>query len=120
MKLNETNLNSAGVPSSMLTEKFGLSSKTLKRYVNIGLLPRPKRSGEGNRKGNRNYYPLEAIDILKEIEELKADGWTFKRIKEKIVNNRKRGPRVNRVWVYPEGNFYHPRLVKGGSDNART
>lgn len=66
--------------SDVLRES-GLSYRTLVKYTEIGLLPKPQRVWRG-RKGSESIYPDDIIDRIKTIQELKAQGKSLAQIKE--------------------------------------
>jgi len=62
-----------------LTERAGVTARTVRYYESIGLMPRGKREGSG-----QHYYTEEAVVRLRKIEQLKLLGLTLDEIGEVI------------------------------------
>jgi DNA-binding transcriptional MerR regulator len=63
-----------------LCEKHGhpLSEATLRKYVQLGLLPRSRRVGQkGKHRGSRGIYPVEVIRRIDEIRRAMTAGDTL-------------------------------------------
>jgi DNA-binding transcriptional MerR regulator len=55
-----------------------LSEATLRKYVQLGLLPRSRRVGQkGKHRGSRGIYPVEVIRRVDEIRRAMDDGHTL-------------------------------------------
>lgn len=81
----------AGLTSSALIEVCGahgiqLSEATLRKYVQLGLLPRSKRVGQkGKHLGSRGLYPVRAIRQLLRIKEMMAESYTIEEIRRDFL-----------------------------------
>ena len=60
-----------------LAKRTGVSTATINYYVNIGLLPRPEKTGQ-----TRALYPASHAQLIEHIKELKGRGLTLKVIKK--------------------------------------
>ena len=60
-----------------LAKRTGVSTATINYYVNIGLLPRPEKTGR-----TRALYPASHTQRIEHIKELKGRGLTLKVIKK--------------------------------------
>jgi DNA-binding transcriptional MerR regulator len=63
-----------------LFERHGerLSEATLRKYVQLGLLPRSRRVGQkGKHRGSRGIYPVEVVRRVDEIRRAMDDGHTL-------------------------------------------
>jgi DNA-binding transcriptional MerR regulator len=55
-----------------------LSEATLRKYVQLGLLPRSRRVGQkGKHRGSRGIYPVEVVRRVDEIRRAMEDGHTL-------------------------------------------
>jgi hypothetical protein len=81
----------AGLTSSALIDVCGahgiqLSEATLRKYVQLGLLPRSKRVGQkGKHLGSRGLYPVRAIRQLLRIKEMMAESYTIEEIRRDFL-----------------------------------
>lgn len=65
---------------------IGLSEATLRKYVQLGLLPRSVRVGrKGKHKGSLGLYPARAIRQLVRIKEMMADDYTIEEIRRDFL-----------------------------------
>ena len=64
-----------------LAKRTGVSTATINYYVNIGLLPRPEKTGR-----TRALYPASHAQLIEHIKELKGRGLTLKVI-NKVLNS---------------------------------
>ena len=62
-----------------LAKKSGMTGDTLRYYEKIGLLPQVPRNHRGQRR-----YPLDILDWLKFLQEMKSAGMSLKAIREYI------------------------------------
>ena len=63
-----------------------LSEATLRKYVQLGLLPRSKRVGQkGKHQGSRGVYPVRAIRQLLRIKEMMAESYTIEEIRRDFL-----------------------------------
>ena len=76
----------AGLSSKQIFEvldKHGerLTEATLRKYVQLGLLPRSRRVGEkGKHRGSRGIYPVDVIRRVDEIRRAMTEGETLEEI----------------------------------------
>ena len=68
-----------------LAERTGLSTKALRYYESIGVLPEPARTGSGYRD-----YSMAALDVVRFVQSAQAVGLTLGEIRE-ILGYRDRG-----------------------------
>lgn len=75
--------NADGLSSAQILEVFSgagakLSEATLRKYVQLGLLPRSRRVGQkGKHRGSRGIYPVEVIRRVDEIRRAMKEGATL-------------------------------------------
>jgi DNA-binding transcriptional MerR regulator len=81
----------AGLTSAALIDVCGahgiqLSEATLRKYVQLGLLPRSTRVGQkGKHQGSRGVYPVRAIRQLLRIKEMMAESYTIEEIRRDFL-----------------------------------
>lgn len=81
----------SGLTSSDLIDVCGshgiqLSEATLRKYVQLGLLPRSVRVGrKGKHKGSLGLYPARAIRQLVRIKEMMAKSYTIEEIRRDFL-----------------------------------
>ena len=81
----------SGLTSSDLIEVcaahgIALSEATLRKYVQLGLLPRSVRVGrKGKHKGSLGLYPARAIRQLVRIKEMMAESYTIEEIRRDFL-----------------------------------
>jgi len=62
------------------------SEATLRKYVQLGLLPRSVRVGrKGKHQGSQGIYPVAVIRQILRIKEMMADDFTIEQIQREIV-----------------------------------
>lgn len=74
--------------SKQLIELTGISRATLNNYVALGILPSPviKTPESGDSRTTRlGYFPEEALDRIKKVQQLKKDGMTIARIAKQMT-----------------------------------
>ena len=62
-----------------LTERAGVTPRTVRYYESIGLLPPGEREGSG-----QHYYTEETVERLRKIDQLKALGLSLEEIRDVI------------------------------------
>jgi DNA-binding transcriptional MerR regulator len=83
--------HASGLTSSELCDVCGahgiqLSEATLRKYVQLGLLPRSVRVGrKGKHKGSLGLYPARAIRQLVRIKEMMAKSYTIEEIRRDFL-----------------------------------
>jgi hypothetical protein len=81
----------AGLTSGALLDVCGahgiqLSEATLRKYVQLGLLPRSVRIGrKGKHKGSLGVYPVRALRQLVRIKEMLAESYTIEEIRRDFL-----------------------------------
>ncbi len=62
------------------------SEATLRKYVQLGLVPRSRRVGrKGKHQGSRGVYPVRAVRRINTIKRLMADRYTIEEIRAKFL-----------------------------------
>jgi hypothetical protein len=63
-----------------------LSEASLRKYVQLGLLPRSVRVGrKGKHKGSQGMYPVHALRQLVRVKEMMAESYTIEEIKRDFL-----------------------------------
>lgn len=62
-----------------LTERAGVTPRTVRYYESIGLIPQGEREGNG-----QHYYPEQTVARLKKIDQLKRLGLSLDEIRDVI------------------------------------
>lgn len=81
----------AGVTSAMIVELFKargerFSEPTLRKYVQIGLLPKSRRVGtRGRHRGSTGLYPVSVVRLIGQIKEALDNGATLEEIRVGVV-----------------------------------
>jgi hypothetical protein len=79
-----------GVTSAQILEFFAgqeipLSEATLRKYVQLGLLPRSVRVGrKGKHQGSQGLYPVKVIRQILHIKQMMADDYTIEQIQREF------------------------------------
>ena len=58
---------------------------TIKKYVNLGLLPKPVRRKKRVGKGTQLYYPPRTIEKLAHVKALKSEGLTLEEVRDSFA-----------------------------------
>lgn len=80
-----------GLTSAQLLEVFAswnvqLSEATLRKYVQLGLLPRSVRVGQkGKHSGSRGIYPVGVVRQILRIKEMMAENYTIEQIQRDFL-----------------------------------
>ncbi|MEM6531513.1 MAG: MerR family transcriptional regulator [Myxococcota bacterium] len=78
---------SSGIPSAELVRAFSsrgerFSEATLRKYVQLGLLPRSQRIGtQGRHRGSSGLYPAETVRLVNAIKKSLENGATLGEIR---------------------------------------
>jgi DNA-binding transcriptional MerR regulator len=81
----------AGLTSVEILDVFAshdvsLSEATLRKYVQIGLLPRSVRVGrKGKHQGSQGVYPVSVIRQILRIKQMMAESYTIEQIKREFL-----------------------------------
>jgi DNA-binding transcriptional MerR regulator len=83
--------HAAGLTSNALIDLCGahgipLSEATLRKYVQLGLLPRSTRVGQkGKHQGSHGVYPVHVFRALLRIREMLAESYTIEEIRRDFL-----------------------------------
>lgn len=79
-------LTSQEILELMRAHGVGLSEATLRKYVQLGLLPRSVRVGEkGKHRGSRGVYPVRVIRQILAIKQMMAAEYTIEQIQKEFL-----------------------------------
>jgi hypothetical protein len=63
-----------------------ITEATLRKYVQLGLLPRSVRAGrKGKHQGSQGFYPASVVRQIVRIREMMADDWTIEQIQKEFL-----------------------------------
>ncbi|HEX7670082.1 MAG TPA: hypothetical protein VF395_10885 [Polyangiaceae bacterium] len=80
-----------GLTSAEILDLFAqggvhLTEATLRKYVQLGLLPRSVRVGrKGKHQGSQGMYPVAVVRQIIRIKEMMADNYTIEQIKKDVL-----------------------------------
>jgi DNA-binding transcriptional MerR regulator len=80
-----------GISSQAIIEAFAhtgdrLSEATLRKYVQLGLLPRSVRVGKkGKHQGSQGLYPASVVRQIVRIRKMMAEDYTIEQIQKEIL-----------------------------------
>jgi hypothetical protein len=83
--------NPGGLTSKQILETFrehevSFSEATLRKYVQLGLLPRSVRIGQkGKHRGSKGVYPVRVIRQIVAIKGMMADDYTIEQIQKEFL-----------------------------------
>ncbi|MEX0619672.1 MAG: adenylate/guanylate cyclase domain-containing protein [Pseudohongiellaceae bacterium] len=75
------------INSKQLIEKTGISRATLNNYVALGILPPPQirhSPDDGGRATRLGYFPKDALDRIRRVQELKKEGLSIAHIARRL------------------------------------
>ncbi len=79
-------LTSQELVSAFAEREVQFSEANLRRYVQLGLVPRSRRVGrKGKHLGSRGVYPLRSVRRINTIKRLMAERYTLEEIQEKFL-----------------------------------
>ncbi len=79
-------LTSQGILDALDGSKFKISEATLRKWVQLGLLPRSVRIGKkGKHQGSQGIYPVGVIRQIKRIKEMMAADFTIEEIQREFL-----------------------------------
>lgn len=96
-ELDETTLariereHMAGLTSADILDVFAshgvrLSEATLRKYVQLGLLPRSVRIGKkGKHQGSKGVYPVSVVRQILQIKRMMAESYTIEQIQKEFL-----------------------------------
>lgn len=83
--------HAAGLPSAEILDVFAtqgvtLSEATLRKYVQLGLLPRSIRVGrKGKHQGSQGIYPVGVVRQILRIKQMMAESYTIDQIQREFL-----------------------------------
>jgi hypothetical protein len=83
--------NVAGLTSAEILDVFArydvqLSEATLRKYVQLGLLPRSVRVGrKGKHQGSQGIYPVSVVRQILRIKQMMAESYTIEQIQREFL-----------------------------------
>lgn len=83
--------HAAGVTSAEILDVFAthgvrLTEATLRKYVQLGLVPRSVRVGrKGKHQGSQGVYPVTVIRQILRVKEMMAESYTIEQIKKDVL-----------------------------------
>lgn len=79
-------LSSAEILDVFATHNVNLSEATLRKYVQLGLLPRSVRVGtKGKHRGSKGVYPVRVVRQILQIKRMMAEQYTIEQIKQEFL-----------------------------------
>jgi hypothetical protein len=79
-------LTSVEILDHFVTNGVHLTEATLRKYVQLGLLPRSVRVGKkGKHQGSQGVYPVSVVRQILRIKEMMADNYTIEQIKRDVL-----------------------------------
>lgn len=77
--------------SKDLMDQTGISRATLNNYIQLGLLPKPqvRPAISGGRATRMGFFPSSALDIIRDINALKSEGYAMSDIQTKLTADQK-------------------------------
>lgn len=85
-KSHPTGLTSQAILDALDGTKFKISEATLRKWVQLGLLPRSVRVGrKGKHQGSQGMYPATVIRQIKRIKEMMASDFTIEEIQREFL-----------------------------------
>ncbi len=83
--------SAAGLTSAEILDLFAehgvaLSEATLRKYVQLGLLPRSIRVGrKGKHRGSQGIYPVSVVREIVRIKQMMAQSYTIEQIQREVL-----------------------------------
>jgi hypothetical protein len=79
-------LTSAEILDLFVSHGVSLSEATLRKYVQLGLLPRSVRVGKkGKHQGSRGIYPVNVVRQIISIKQMMAENYTIEQIQKEFL-----------------------------------
>jgi DNA-binding transcriptional MerR regulator len=79
-------LTSAELVAAFASRQIRFSEATLRKYVQLGLVPRSRRVGrKGKHLGSRGVYPTRAVRRINTIKKLMAERYTIEEIQARFL-----------------------------------
>lgn len=81
-----TGLSSAEILDVFAAHNVSLSEATLRKYVQLGLLPRSVRVGtKGKHRGSKGVYPVRVVRQILQIKRMMAEQYTIEQIRQEFL-----------------------------------
>jgi hypothetical protein len=85
-KTHAAGITSAEILDAFATHGVPLSEATLRKYVQLGLLPRSVRVGrKGKHQGSKGMYPVGVVRQILRIKQMMADSYTIEQIQREFL-----------------------------------
>ena len=85
-KNNPSGLSSPAILDALDGTRFRISEATLRKWVQLGLLPRSVRVGrKGKHQGSQGMYPVAVLRQIKRIKEMMALDFTIEEIQREFL-----------------------------------
>ena len=79
-------LTSAEILDLFARHELSLSEATLRKYVQLGLLPRSVRVGKkGKHQGSQGIYPVTVVRQIVSIKQMMAENYTIEQIQKEFL-----------------------------------
>ncbi|MFO0757649.1 MAG: MerR family transcriptional regulator [Byssovorax sp.] len=79
-------LTSAEILDIFASHEIKLSEATLRKYIQLGLLPRSVRVGrKGKHQGSQGMYPATVVRQIQHIKEMMAEDYTIEEIQREFL-----------------------------------
>jgi hypothetical protein len=79
-------LTSAEILDVLSTLGMALSEATLRKYIQLGLLPRSVRVGrKGKHQGSQGIYPVNVVRQILRIKQMMAENYTIEQIQREFL-----------------------------------
>lgn len=83
---NPEGLTSQELVAAFASREIRFSEATLRKYVQLGLVPRSRRVGrKGKHLGSRGVYPVRAVRRINTIKRLMAERYTIEEIQARFL-----------------------------------
>ncbi len=83
---NPEGLTSQELVAAFASRQIKFSEATLRKYVQLGLVPRSRRVGQkGKHLGSRGVYPVRAVRRINTIKRLMAERYTIEEIQARFL-----------------------------------
>lgn len=83
---NPQGLTSQQIVAAFQDQSIRFSEATLRKYVQLGLVPRSRRIGrKGKHLGSRGVYPVRSVRRINTIKRLMAERYTIEEIQAKFL-----------------------------------
>lgn len=83
---HESGISSQEILDVFASRNIKFSEATLRKYVQVGLLPRSVRVGrKGKHQGSQGMYPVSVVRQIQRIKEMMADDYTIEEIQREFL-----------------------------------